>query len=227
MRALDLFCGGGGAAAGLMDAGFIVHGIDTNPRCERYYPGTFVRGDVRDLVETDLDGYDLIWASPPCQAWSRAAMSGRRRDNPRLIDSTRRLLAGHPWTCIENVPEAPLRHDLILTGPTVGLYRIMRARAFELSWFSLMPSPRKDTSPTDTVTITKSLSHPQHYYQRVRRGLPGRLPVAEAMQVMGIRHRMTGAMVGEAIPPAMSAWVARSAIAAGLGASTGVGGDTR
>ena len=217
MRALDLFCGGGGVAEGLAAAGFRVHGIDLNPRCERYYPGTFVRGNVLDLVPSDLDGYDLIWASPPCQAYSRAALTHRRADNPRLIDSTRRLLRGHPWTCIENVTEAPLRRDLTLTGPMVGLTRIMRARIFELSWFVLQPEARPIGDRANAAVITKSLSHPHHYYRRVRQGLPGRLPVSEAMQVMGIRHRMPGYMIGEAIPPAMAAWIARSAIAAGLG----------
>lgn len=218
MRALDLFCGGGGVAEGILDAGFDeVVGIDSNPRCACYYPGTFRCGDVLDLRKSDLHGYDFIWASPPCQAWSRAAMTSRRRDNPELIDFCRDLLAGHPWTCIENVLEAPLRHDLVLTGPMVGRDRITRTRAFELSWFTMQPSTSKTPDPAHSVTITKSLSHPQHYYKRVRMGLPGRLPVEEARQIMGIRHAMPGYMIGEAIPPAMAAWVVKSALKHGLG----------
>ena len=209
-RALDLFCGGGGVCEGLMDADYDVTGMDMDPRCAKYYPGLFLRGDVRDLRPSDLDGYDLVWASPPCQAWSRAAMSGRRPDSPRLIESTRGLLSGHPWTVMENVPEAPLRRDLILTGPMMGLNKILRLRAFELSWFVMQPDITRKTDP-NPVVITKSLSHPQHYYRRVEMGLPGRLPVREAMQVMGIRHRMPGYMVGEAIPPAMAAWIGRAA----------------
>ena len=38
---------------------------------------------------------------------------------------------------IENVPDAPMRPDLILSGPAVGLENIQRLRHFELNltWF--------------------------------------------------------------------------------------------
>ena len=44
--ALDLFCGGGGAAAGLQAAGFEVVGLDINPTCAKYYPGHFIQADI-------------------------------------------------------------------------------------------------------------------------------------------------------------------------------------
>jgi site-specific DNA-cytosine methylase len=52
-RALDLFCCAGGASMGLARAGFIVTGVDVEEQSE--YP---------------LDGFDFIWASPPCQAFT-------------------------------------------------------------------------------------------------------------------------------------------------------------
>ena len=44
-----------------------------------------------------------------------------------------------PWL-VENVPEAPLRRDVLLCGSMFGL-RIRRHRAFQVSWpfFALLP----------------------------------------------------------------------------------------
>lgn len=98
LRALDLFCGGGGVCEGLQAAGFEVEGMDTDPRCRRYYPGRFLCQDVRELGPGDIAGYDLVWASPPCQAWSSATPSDRRAAHPRLIEFCRKLFRSHPWS---------------------------------------------------------------------------------------------------------------------------------
>ena len=132
LRALDLFCGGGAVAEGLLAAGFNeVVGVDIVDH-RKNYPGRFVQGDALDL-ELDLNEFDFIWASPPCQAYSVATPVEVRAHHPDLIDDVRTMLQSHRFTCIENVMRAPLRADIVLTGPTVGLPRIERARKFEVS----------------------------------------------------------------------------------------------
>ena len=137
-RALDLFCGGGLAGRGLVRAGFDVTGVDISDHAESY-PGKFVQSDVFDL-DIDRDDYDLIWASPPCQSFSdlRTLNAVINPDGyntaPDLVDATRRRIIGHPITIMENVRMSPLRSDVILSGPTVGLEHIVRFRKFEISW---------------------------------------------------------------------------------------------
>ena len=89
--ALDLFCGGGGAARGLIAAGFDVVGVDIQDHSASY-SGHFVRADaLRPPV--DVSRFDLVWASPPCQAFSVATPPGRRNGHPDLIAETRELLS--------------------------------------------------------------------------------------------------------------------------------------
>lgn len=48
MKALDLFCGAGGASVGLHGAGYAVTGMDINPQPN--YPFTFIQADVMSLA---------------------------------------------------------------------------------------------------------------------------------------------------------------------------------
>ena len=215
-RALDLCGGGGGGAHGLLQAGFrVVVGIDIEDH-SKSYPGVFLQGDALE-VPFDLADFDLVWASPPCQAYSAATPTKRRGSHPQLIERVRNLLAGHPITVIENVMGAPLRPDLVLDGLMFGLNRIERRRQFELSWPVLSPLPyrvRRDEPPAPVY------KHMSYQTETMRRWLPRvpdlkwRLPLSEAKEVMGIPadSPMTAEEVGEAIPPAYAEYIGRLAL---------------
>lgn len=215
-RALDLYCGGGGVARGLQAAGWHVTGIDREARHEAAYPGRFVAADIGEWMTASRDiwrGVGLVWASPPCQRFSIATPAGVRDRHPDLIPLTRRILAAAraagAKTVLENVPGAPIRADLILSGADVGLRRIRRRRVFELGgFFVLNPGVpgRAGEAPGPVISV-------------VRRGATrGRAAVEarEAREAMGFEADvgLTAAQLGEAIPPAMAELIGRAARAA-------------
>lgn len=111
--ALELFAGAGGAALGLRDAGFTAQVcVDADESAVATlraagFPGLCAR--VEDLDPELYAGAEIVWASPPCQPYSRA---GRRRgaDDPRdAWPATLRFVRGArpTWVVIENVRGAP------------------------------------------------------------------------------------------------------------------------
>jgi len=142
LKALDLFCGAGGAAMGLHRAGFDVTGID-NKRQPRY-PFRFIQGDaLRPPVR--LSDFDLIWASPPCQAYTALSKMWNSRKHEDRIPGTRALLdSSGVHYVIENVPGAPLKASLRLCGTMFGLKtpcgaELRRHRYFETSFLVMQP----------------------------------------------------------------------------------------
>jgi len=140
VRALDLFCGAGGAGMGLHRAGFEVTGVDIVPQPR--YPFAFVQADAL-APPVRLSDFDLVWASPPCQHYSWASGKARNRGKvyPDLIAPTQDLLRA--WGgkyVIENVVPAGrrLREPFTLCGLTFGL-GVVRHRVFETNFFVLEP----------------------------------------------------------------------------------------
>lgn len=135
MKALDLFCCDGGASTGLKQAGFDkIIGIDIEPHPN--YPFEFIQADATN-PPLNLNYFDFIWASPPCQGFSVGTLRWRNKGKKysNLIKPTRDLLikSGKPF-CIENVPNAPIKKHLLLCGQMFNL-PILRHRHFELFGF--------------------------------------------------------------------------------------------
>jgi hypothetical protein len=78
--AIDIFCGLGGWADGLLAEGYDVVGFDIERHeyGEHRYPGHLVIQDVLTLHGSQFRDAALIVASPPCQAYSYRAMPWSR-----------------------------------------------------------------------------------------------------------------------------------------------------
>jgi len=203
LKALDLFCGAGGASKGLVDAGFDVTGIDIKDQPE--YPFKFIKMDATKVTLDFLREFDFIWASPPCQLFSIARNLGNAQGNKcsalNLIPETRELLekSGRPFV-IENVPKAPLRKDLMLCGSMFGL-KVRRHRIFEMNFNCDQPKCNH-----------KEQGRPVGVYHVMNDNIPngGRTAknLKEGQEAMGINW-MSWSFLKESIPPAYSYYIAK------------------
>lgn len=203
-RALDLFCCAGGATRGLQLAGYHVTGVDI--RWQKNYIGD--RFLLADAMDVGLDGYDLIWASPPCQLWSELTPTERRRNHVDLIMPIRERLqqVACPWI-IENVAGAidQLRSPVMLCGTMFGL-NIWRHRWFELG----------NCDPFFLLPPCNHAGHPIIISGQGSRIVDGkrnpRVSVARKRAEIGIDW-MGREELSEAIPPAYSKFLAEQIIA--------------
>lgn len=229
--ALDLFCGVGGASAGLHRAGFDVTGID-HARQSRY-PFRFIQADALN-PPVRLTDFDFIWASPPCQSHTsmRGMWNGREKrglePHADLIPQTRAMLiaSGCPYV-IENVPGAPLRVTIQLCGTMFGLgtsngAELQRHRWFEASFMMLQPTCRhrsftvgihgegaRDATHDRRRVITITGRTPQ---QNVVKNVVRRVYTADdARTAMGMPWA-TMAGLSQAIPPAYSEYIGLAAM---------------
>jgi DNA (cytosine-5)-methyltransferase 1 len=208
MRLLDLFCGAGGAAMGYHQAGFDeIVGVDIKPQPR--YPFHFVQTDALEFCASFGAGFDLIHASPPCQAYSIASLAQRRRGvrYPDLVGPTREHLfaSGRPWV-IENVPRAPIRPDVQICGCRVGL-PLRRIRWFETSWRQVdTHPPHQHANPVVSV-----VGHGTPTWIRQRFGYNP--TISDYRAAMGISW-MTRYELSQAIPPRYTALVGQMALTA-------------
>lgn len=208
--ALDLFCCAGGAAMGLYRAGFDVVGIDIKEQ-PRYPFGFFqfdaLKWPLRDGPPPGRKSYDFIWASPPCQKFCRLNTREDLSGYPDLIEPIRRRLiaSGIPYV-IENVPEAPIRADLMLCSHMFGL-RSYRHRHFECS-FPIEQPPH----PEHKIRVNRrGENRRQHWANGGFLTVTGDIGTYHGMGTMGIDW-MNGAELCEAIPPAFSEYIGRAVI---------------
>ena len=219
-RLLDLFCGAGGCAAGYQRAGFHVIGVDLNPQ-PHYCGDEFHQADA---LTFPLDGFDVIHASPPCQAHSDLKHMWNAKRHIDLVPQTReRLIAsGLPYV-IENVCGAPLLNPLILCGTMFGLQtadgeaELWRHRKFESNIVLTAPGHCNHRKLEKVIGVYGGhgrdrrrvvISVNGHTGGRsIRDGTQG-FSVAQRREAMGIDW-MSGAELSQAIPPAYTEWIGR------------------
>jgi DNA (cytosine-5)-methyltransferase 1 len=200
-RLLDLFCGAGGAAMGYHRAGFDVVGVDVAP--QPHYPFTFRQADA---MTYPLDGFDVIHASPPCQAYSTLG-NRRRRPAPDLLEAVIARLRTHgaPFV-VENVVGASSRmpNAFRLYGGMFGL-NVHRPRLFVSNVLILTPAPTRP--PPDAVGVYgrvpdgRRVGNPAgRNPQRAARGLD------EARAAMGMDWADWHG-TKEAVPPAYTEYI--------------------
>ena len=209
MRLLDLFCGAGGAAMGYHRAGIDeIVGVDNRPQPR--YPFHFVEADALEYVAEHGHEFDMIHASPPCQAFSQAVKKENRKGRPNLIPATREALIqlGVPYV-IENVPTAidHLREPVTLCGSAFGL-PIRRHRLFESNaWIwgircSHKDYPKRYPPAWNRTNELRVLSISGGYQQR-------QATIEEHRAAMGIDWDMDLQELSQSIPPAYTQHIGR------------------
>lgn len=199
MRALVLYCGGGGGSEGLRQVGFQITGVDIQP--QPHHPGQFVQANVLSLDPNWINTFDLVLASPPCQRFSRGAkQAATSRCHPDLVYTTRLLLqASNIPYVIENIPSAPLHRDLLLCGAMFGL-ALVRHRIFEVEGFTV-PQPHHWQHASDFITVAGNPGGKSHRDGDAHFGT-----TSEWRTAMGIGW-LPSRLLAEAIPPAYTRWI--------------------
>lgn len=201
MIAADLFCCAGGASDGLARAGFRVHGIDREDQPE--YPYSFDQRSVLDVTPESLRMFDLIWASPPCQAFTAyRRRPGHVAEALNLIPETRELLkaSGVPYI-IENVPGAPLENPITLCGSMFGL-DVKRHRVFECS-FQVTPPPCRHDAWTPRYACATNRTNKR---KTVEVGVY-RIPLDVQRKAMGVDRPVSLKKLSQMVPPAYAEWL--------------------
>jgi DNA (cytosine-5)-methyltransferase 1 len=191
---------------GYYRAGFEdITGVDIKPQPN--YPFSFVQGDALEYVTEHGTEFDVIHASPPCQAYSTTSALPWVDDYPELIEPLRKLLQafGKPYV-IENVPGAPLINPLELCGSMFEL-SLIRHRLFEIDppiYFP--PGPH---------ACSHLFTNSNRGYSSFNKGATAitvagkNYPLADGKVAMGIDWMTNRDELSEAIPPAYTEFIGR------------------
>lgn len=184
-------------------AGFEVVGVDIN--IQNNYPFEFHCADAFAFLEKHGHEFDVIHASPPCQAYSIS--SPKHKAYPAYIPYLRNMLLA---TCkpfvMESVVGAPLHFPMTLCGTMFNLppssygWYLRRHRLFECSPYLLSPGGCSCGQVT-TAQVTGHLHNTDQDSKRHRK------PSRENAKIMMGIDWMTHKEIVEAIPPAYTEWI--------------------
>jgi DNA (cytosine-5)-methyltransferase 1 len=188
---------------GLHRAGFDVIGVDIKPQPR--YPFRF---EQFDALNSNPMGFDLVWASPPCQRYCAFSKNlGTSGKHPDLIPRIRELLgdcATKLWV-IENVVGAPLINPITLCGTMFGM-PLLRHRLFESNFPIDLPQ-KKCAHTGDEIPVYGNGTSVWHLKKRGGKGVT----VKEQREAMGIDWMVRDELT-QAIPPAYSEFIGRAAL---------------
>lgn len=169
-----------------------------------------------------LDDFDLIHASPPCQAFTRAAklreaQGGKTKKGAvDLLTPSLQLLEaiGLPYI-VENVPGAPMRKDTVLCGSMFGL-KVRRHRWFQTNLGIktdglLKCDHKKQGKPVGVYHVMGDTA--QGLDKKTGRWVVGgstAKTIEEAQEAMGIDW-LPWNPLKEAIPPHYTEWLGQRA----------------
>lgn len=158
MTVIELFAGAGGAALGLRAAGLdSIACAERDPdACETLRRAGFygLEGDLRDEDWSVYERPDVVWASPPCQAFSTAGKRLGAEDDrngwPWTLDAVDALRP--TWVICENVPgltqhDADCRNDWQADLPSGRRC----AGCYWLQW--VLPAFRERFASVQTATL--------------------------------------------------------------------------
>jgi DNA (cytosine-5)-methyltransferase 1 len=232
-RVLDLYCCAGGGAKGYENAGFNeIIGVDCVGKKE--YPYFFIKADIEDFIYDKpvewFESFDLIHASPPCQADTRLvkmceAQGNIPCDKGYHIPMIRQFLKSLDVEyVIENVEGAWEKEERKKTPFTCGSHfdlAVQRHRYFEASF----PIEQlKCNHKTSAWPIgPKGRPKPIGVYGSKNDRLKGMCTrtgkmqtggwtakdVPEAQKALGIEHIATWRNLCEALPPKYTEHVAK------------------
>lgn len=190
-------------------------GVDIEPQPN--YPFDFVQADALEYVKEHGKEFDLIHASPPCQAFTgmrNIAVSrfGSAPDHPKMIAATRRALiaTGKPYV-IENVQGSPLHTQFILCGAALGLRHVARHRHFESNLLFMAPPRCAHYQEEYTIGVYGDRPDGRRVSQKEYRLCRIASSIEEASGLLGIDW-MTWDEIKEAVPPAYTEWIGRQIV---------------
>lgn len=137
MRAIDLFCGAGGASRGLHDAGYDVTGYDHWQPAVECHNANGLAAHLHDLSDDARDALipwaPLWWASPPCQPFSAAGAQEGEFDGRDGFPWLLRLVAQRlPDVLItENVKGLTFRKH---SAYFAGILDALRGLGYDVAW---------------------------------------------------------------------------------------------
>ena len=215
VKLLDLCCKAGGCSMGYYQAAIEIGvdieitGIDIEPQPN--YPFNFIQYDAVEYIKKYGKYYTHIHASPPCQKYSKSTSMFRKngKEYTDILNELRiEMLKQNKPGVIENVPEAPIRPDIVLYGYMFGL-RLVRKRHFELiNWFMMQHIPNEKIGSVKNGDLIQVVGKGQLKVSGGKRFKYAKQNVLETWKhEMKCGWMKTNNELSEAIPPAYTKYI--------------------